>query len=75
MRGEERERETIEISSNFYLRSTEPGCSIFVGPRTKVHLLNEGYAQVPKTRDFIEDSSEEFKKSKVSCLGSVHGTS
>ena len=41
----------------------------------KVHLLNEGYAWVPKTRDFAEDSSEEFGKSKVSGLGSVHGTS
>ena len=74
-RERRRERETIEISSNFSLRSTEPGCSVFVGPITKVHLLNEGYARVPKTRDFTEDSSEEFRKSKVSCLGSVHGTS
>ena len=53
----------------------ELDCSVFVGPRMKVHLLDEGYAWVPKTRDFAEDSSEEFGKSKVSCLGSVHGTS
>ena len=30
---------------------------------------------VLKTRDFTEDSSEEFEKSKVSGLGSVNGTS
>ena len=41
----------------------------------KVHLLDEGYAWVPKPQDFSKDSSEEFGKSKVSCLGSVHGTS
>ena len=41
----------------------------------KVHLLDEGYVWVPKTRDFVEDSSEEFGKSKVSDLGSVHETS
>ena len=41
----------------------------------KVHLLDEGHAWVPKTRDFAEDSSEELGKSKVSGLGSVHGTS
>ena len=53
----------------------ELGYSIFVGPKTKVHLLDEGYAWVPKTRDFVEDSRYEFGKSKVSGLGSVHGTS
>ena len=41
----------------------------------KVHLLDEGYTWVPKTRDFTEDSIKEFRKSKVSGLGSVHGTS
>ena len=30
---------------------------------------------VPKTRDFVWDSNEELGKSKVSGLGSVHGTS
>ena len=30
---------------------------------------------VLKTWDFVEDSSEEFGKSKVSGLESVHGTS
>ena len=41
----------------------------------KVYLLDEGYAWVLKTQDFAKDLSEEFKKSKVSGLGSVHGTS
>ena len=68
-------REKEGDGSNFSLQSTEIGWSKFVRPRMKVHLLNEGYAWVPKTRDFAEDSSEEFGKSKVSGLGSVHGTS
>ena len=41
----------------------------------KVHLLYKGYVWVSKTWDFAEDSSKEFGKSKVSGLGSVHGTS
>ena len=41
----------------------------------KVHLLDKGYAWVQKTRDFTEDSREEFEKSKVSSLESVHETS
>ena len=41
----------------------------------KVHLLDKGYAWVPKTQDFAEDSSKEFEISKVSGLGSFHGTS
>ena len=41
----------------------------------EVHLLDESYAWVSKSRDFAEDSSKEFGKSKVSGLGSVHGTS
>ena len=51
----------------------EIGGSIFIQPRTKDHLSEKGYAWVPKTRDFAEDSSEEFGKSRVSSLGSVHG--
>ena len=62
-------------SSNFSLRSMEIRWSVFVGPKTKVHLLEEGYAWIPKTRDFVQDSRKEFGKSKVSGLGSVHGTS
>ena len=62
-------------NQNFSLRSTEFRWSEFIGPRTKVHLLDEGYMWVPKTRDFTEDSSGEFGKSKVSGLKSVNGTS
>ena len=43
--------------------------------RMEVHLLNESYAWAPKSWDFPEDSSEEFGKSNVSGLESVHGTS
>ena len=43
--------------------------------RTKVHHIDEGYTWVPKTRDFTENPSEEFRKSKVSGLGSVHEAS
>ena len=71
----ERRREREGESSNFSLRSTEIGLSEFIGLRTKFHLLDEGYEWVSKTRDFSKDSSEEFGKSKVSGLGSVHGTS
>ena len=60
-------------NSNFSLRSTEFRPSEFV--KTKVHLLDKGYVWVPKTLDFNWDSSEKFGKSKVSGLGSVHGTS
>ena len=62
-------------NSNFSLRSMEFRRSEFIGLRTKVHLLDEGYVWVPKTRDFAKDSSEEFRKSKVLGSGSVHETS
>ena len=78
-RGKKKEkrdkRERGERSSNFSLQSMEIGGLVFVGPRTIDHLLDKGYAWVPKTRDFVEDSSEEFVKSRVSGLGSVIGTS
>ena len=70
-----RKKKEKEKNSNFSLRSMEFCRSEFIGPRTKVHLLDEGYVWVPKTRDFPEDSSEEFGKSKVSGLGSIHGSS
>ena len=70
-----KQREGKERSSNFSLQSMEFGYSVFIGPRTKAHLLDEGYVWVPKTRDFPRDSSEEFGKSKISGLESVNGTS
>ena len=63
-----REEERVERSSNFSLRSTELSCSVFIEPRTKVHLRDESYAWVLKTKDFVEDSSEEFGRSWVSSL-------
>ena len=68
-------RERRERSFSFSLQSTKINGSVFVGPKPKDHLLDKGYAWVPKTRDFAEDSSEDFRKSRVSGLGSVHGTS
>ena len=41
----------------------------------KVQRIDEGYAWVPKTQDFVEDPNEEFGKSRVSCLGSIHEAS
>ena len=41
----------------------------------KVHRIDEGYTWVPKMQDFAKDPSKEFKKSKVSSLGSVHEAS
>ena len=70
-----RKKKKKKKNSNFSLRSMEFCRSEFIRPITKVHLLDEGYVWVPKTRDFPEDSSEEFGKSKVSGLGSVHGSS
>ena len=53
-----REGKKINIKNqNLSLQSTEFYRSEFVGPRMKVHLLDEGYVLVPKTWDFIEDSS------------------
>ena len=73
---EEREREReMKKSYSFSLRSKEFRPSEFVWPRMEVNLLNKSYAWVPKPWDFAEDSSKELGKSKVSSLGSVHGTS
>ena len=61
-------REDRERSSNFSLRSTELGCSVFVRLITKVHLHDESYAWIPEVKDFAEDSHEKFRRSWVSCL-------
>ena len=62
-------------AKSLFSRSTEFRQSEFIGPRTKVHRIDEGYVWVPKTRDFVENPNEEFGKSKVSGLGSVHKAS
>ena len=74
MRERERE-ERKRRAKSFFPRFTEFRRSKFVGSRTKVHYIDEGYAWVPKTRDFVEDPNDEFGKSKVSGLGSVHKAS
>ena len=45
---------------SFSLRSSEFHQLEFVEPRVKVHLLDEGYAWVPKRGDFAEDPNEEI---------------
>ena len=62
-------------AKRFLPRSTEFHRLKFVEPRTKVHRIDKGYAWVPKTRDFTEDPNEEFRKSKISGLRSVHEAS
>ena len=57
---------------SFLPRSTKFRWLKFIGLRTKVHLIDEGYKWVSTTRDFIKNPNEEFRKSKVSSLGSVH---
>ena len=68
---EERKRR----AKSFLPRSTKFRRSNFVGTIMKVHHIGEGYTWVPKMRDFTEDPNEEFGKSKVLGLGSVHEAS
>ena len=68
-------REKKGKNPNFSLLSKEFHQSEFIELRMKVHLLNEGYAWVPKTRDFAWDPREESGKSKFSSVGNVHETS
>ena len=58
-----RRRERIVIflfffSRHFFLIFIEIGPSEFVGPRTKSALRDEGYAWVPKTLNFTENSGK-----------------
>ena len=59
----ERERRGREHPS-FSLRSSKCRQTEFVKPKVKVHLLDEGYAWVPKMRGFIEDPKEEFSRNQ-----------
>ena len=59
--GRRAKRERKERILSFSLRSTEFHRLEFVEPIMKVHLLDEGYAKVPKRRDF-----NEYPKEKVS---------
>ena len=55
-RGRRREKELLSFS----LRSSEFYRSEFAEPRVKVHLLDKGYAWIPKGRGFTEDPNEEI---------------
>ena len=48
-------RERKERKSSFSLRFTEIGWLEFVEQRFNVHLLDEGYAWVSTTHNFVED--------------------
>ena len=74
-RGEERREREGKKSSDFSLRSTEFEWLSRIGPRLKVGVLIKGNAWTPKSRVFVEDSSEDFGKSKVSGLGNASATS
>ena len=55
----ERERRR-EKEGSLISRSMEFRWLVFVGPRTKVHRINEGYAWVPGNKDFAEDPKREI---------------
>ena len=57
MREQEGEKERLQ---EFFLRSLEFRRSEFVEQKTKVHCFVEGYACVPKRRDFTKDPKEEI---------------
>ena len=57
-RQREEKKEIGEPS--FLPRSTEFHGSVFVGPRTKVHRIDERYAWVPEKRDFAKDQRGEI---------------
>ena len=61
----ERERRIEkEKSQGFLLRSTEFRWSVFIGPRMKVHGINEGYVWVPEKRDFVKDPTREISRNR-----------
>ena len=53
VRVREGEKRKIKKNQSFSLQSTKFRRSEFVEPKVKVHLLDEGYAWVPKTQDFV----------------------
>ena len=64
-------RERNEINSSFSLRSTEIEWSESVKPRFKVHLLDEGYAWVRTTLNFVKDflfGEEKLEKETLTSL-------
>ena len=51
------------------MRETEIEWSDLVRQRSKVHLLDKGYAWVSKTRDFAKDSRKEFGNQRFRVKG------
>ena len=69
-------RERNERNSSFSLRSTEIGWSKSVELRFKVHLLDEGYAWVPTTLNFVEDfvfGEEKLMREALPSLSKIYG--
>ena len=70
MREREREREREgekkkkERNPSFFPRSTKFRQSEFVGLRTKVYHLYEGYAYIPKMNDFTKDPEDEISRNQ-----------
>ena len=54
-----------ERAKCFFQRFTEFRRSEFVEQRVKVHLLDEGYAWVPKMRDLTKDPMEEISGNQI----------
>ena len=64
----ERWREERKTRAKVFLpRSTKFCWSVFVGLRTKVHRIDEGYVWVPRKKDFVEDPRREISGDQ-SCL-------
>ena len=53
-------RERKKENPTFFPQSTEFHQLEFIGLITKVHILDEGYAWVPKMKDFTEDPKKEI---------------
>ena len=53
-------RRKKEENQGFLPRSTEFQWSVLVGPRTKVHRVDERYTWVPENRDFAKDPRGEI---------------
>ena len=62
-------------ASNFSLQSTELRWSDFVGSRTKVHLLGEGYHVYQRREIFPKIQERNLGEIEVSGLGSAHEAS
>ena len=63
----EREQRGRERKRAFQPSFSDPRSSArskFVEPSVKVHLLDKGYAWVPKMRDFTEDPREEISENQ-----------